>query len=308
MKMRTISKLLATSIFALTASASQAATWEIDKVTLSWDIDSINYLPGDAKAKPEYVAYKVSDDGSAVMWGYGVQKGSKTPDYKILNRSSSKSQSALELTNGNTKTFKAGPYAGEPVKTSTLTFYNNYLGDDFYYPEHLTMDVLFSVVSSDGMTGSIADSFDLYHQKARSKKEKEKGEYLWDIEPGGGVVYIDASNFDLTTGLGTSFQDGLEVSYYLVDKNGNILTPIEAGEDRFSKSGNFSYGSACGFSGFEACFVLGGKEKAGHGQTYEVNFVISSVTSTVPEPESYAMLLAGLGMVGMVARRRRNTI
>ncbi|MDR1854328.1 MAG: FxDxF family PEP-CTERM protein [Azoarcus sp.] len=28
----------------------------------------------------------------------------------------------------------------------------------------------------------------------------------------------------------------------------------------------------------------------------------------VPEPETYAMLLAGLGIVGMVARRRRNRV
>jgi hypothetical protein len=31
-------------------------------------------------------------------------------------------------------------------------------------------------------------------------------------------------------------------------------------------------------------------------------------TSPVPEPETYAMLLAGLGLMGFVARRRRNTL
>ena len=30
-----------------------------------------------------------------------------------------------------------------------------------------------------------------------------------------------------------------------------------------------------------------------------------SVTSAVPEPESYVMLLAGMGLIGAVARRRQ---
>ena len=31
------------------------------------------------------------------------------------------------------------------------------------------------------------------------------------------------------------------------------------------------------------------------------------ITVSVPEPETYAMLLAGLGMVGVIARRRRQS-
>ncbi|MDR3323237.1 MAG: PEP-CTERM sorting domain-containing protein [Zoogloeaceae bacterium] len=50
--------------------------------------------------------------------------------------------------------------------------------------------------------------------------------------------------------------------------------------------------------------------------TYKWNFegVIQSASITyaygapaVPEPETYAMLLAGLGLMGVIARRRRNT-
>jgi hypothetical protein len=35
------------------------------------------------------------------------------------------------------------------------------------------------------------------------------------------------------------------------------------------------------------------------------DYVVASVTP-VPEPESYAMLLAGLGLMGAVVRRRKN--
>jgi hypothetical protein len=33
--------------------------------------------------------------------------------------------------------------------------------------------------------------------------------------------------------------------------------------------------------------------------------VTESITAAVPEPETYAMMMAGLGMIGFMARRRR---
>jgi PEP-CTERM motif len=35
------------------------------------------------------------------------------------------------------------------------------------------------------------------------------------------------------------------------------------------------------------------------------NFVLAGAAAVVPEPQVYAMLLAGLGFVGFMARRRR---
>jgi hypothetical protein len=55
----------------------------------------------------------------------------------------------------------------------------------------------------------------------------------------------------------------------------------------------FSAGSCYGFTTPES------------GRT-DVMFNLS--ITAVPEPETYAMLLAGLGVLGVVARRRRNTI
>lgn len=39
---------------------------------------------------------------------------------------------------------------------------------------------------------------------------------------------------------------------------------------------------------------------------FEANFRLEGVMTTVPEASSYGMMLAGLGLVGMVATRRRN--
>jgi hypothetical protein len=47
---------------------------------------------------------------------------------------------------------------------------------------------------------------------------------------------------------------------------------------------------------------------AGAGGTMQGTYPISqSITAAVPEPETYAMMLAGLGLLGFVARRRRTS-
>ncbi|WP_295993978.1 PEP-CTERM sorting domain-containing protein [Rugamonas sp.] len=48
-------------------------------------------------------------------------------------------------------------------------------------------------------------------------------------------------------------------------------------------------------------FALNGGNPTG----LRVEFTSSSVMAAVPEPETYGMLLAGLGMMGVIARRRR---
>jgi hypothetical protein len=44
---------------------------------------------------------------------------------------------------------------------------------------------------------------------------------------------------------------------------------------------------------------------SGLAETHDVDNVVFHNVSAVPEPESYAMMLAGLGLMGFVARRRK---
>ena len=44
------------------------------------------------------------------------------------------------------------------------------------------------------------------------------------------------------------------------------------------------------------------------GSTGAIGAISPGVVAAVPEPESYAMLLAGLGVMGVIVRRRKNTV
>jgi hypothetical protein len=55
-------------------------------------------------------------------------------------------------------------------------------------------------------------------------------------------------------------------------------------------------------------FVLGYNDSAGSATLGDWDdFVVGVNVTAVPEPETYALMLAGLGVVGFVARRRRNS-
>lgn len=77
-----------------------------------------------------------------------------------------------------------------------------------------------------------------------------------------------------------------------------------------TSSGFSSFSSFAATTGFNAglntlSFVVTNlKQNGGNPTGLRAEFLASSVTA-VPEPETYAMLLAGLGLMGAVARRRK---
>jgi PEP-CTERM motif len=55
-------------------------------------------------------------------------------------------------------------------------------------------------------------------------------------------------------------------------------------------------------------FVLASSPPSATGVQYIVFYDSLAVTAAIPEPETYALMMVGLGLLGFVARRRKKLI
>ncbi|MCL2162475.1 MAG: PEPxxWA-CTERM sorting domain-containing protein [Betaproteobacteria bacterium] len=58
--------------------------------------------------------------------------------------------------------------------------------------------------------------------------------------------------------------------------------------------------------GYYSVFVMDNRNTAGGASITNTLFVVDRSPSVIPEPETYAMMLAGLGLIGAMVRRRRS--
>lgn len=107
---------------------------------------------------------------------------------------------------------------------------------------------------------------------------------------------VDFSGFDLasaTWGLGVDNGYSLYVNGQMIS-SGNA----EGYTYRWEYGGTFGNSLHSGIN-----FIAVALED--HGGLTAFDMQISAAVAPVPEPETYAMMLAGLGLLGMMARRRR---
>jgi hypothetical protein len=102
-----------------------------------------------------------------------------------------------------------------------------------------------------------------------------------------------ADSLSWTMGYG----DGGSIQALLFGSSGNLIDTI-----LFSGLGGYSNFNISGRGIFSGVTFTNNTD--GAGLRFQ-NFSYNSVTPPVPEPQTYAMLLVGLGIIGFMARRRK---
>jgi hypothetical protein len=137
---------------------------------------------------------------------------------------------------------------------------------------------------------------------------------IYDFIPGNGS-YVDLDGTSLSSGLLSHEVDLIGGTTYVLsfDLAGSQRGSAETVNVSFgSMAATYSFNSADPFSHFTLNFTPGsdGTYSFGYQNVGGDNFgaLLDNVSvSAVPEPETYAMLLAGLGFVGFIALRKRRS-
>ncbi|MFZ4479285.1 MAG: PEP-CTERM sorting domain-containing protein [Rhodoferax sp.] len=110
------------------------------------------------------------------------------------------------------------------------------------------------------------------------------------------TLYGPSATFNVLGGAvsGTLSTDGNIHWYYGFD--GDAIAPV-SGKPGMTPLSAFGTASVLTFTGTPTITSQSGSTQ---------NFTFNATVAAVPEPETYAMLLAGLGLLGAVARRKKN--
>ncbi|MCL2875394.1 MAG: THxN family PEP-CTERM protein [Betaproteobacteria bacterium] len=295
MKKGTIRKLLATSVLACIASGSQAADveWWSYQIDMKWtaaDFDT-------ATAGFEKSSYSSGLDSAMLSWG----AKSGINDFLVSYAGYSQARSSLYIAGDKErdKHFRDG-WNGYYDQTRTPTTYVNMFRhtnnaipattEDLRYAQ-LTMSVELKARDGNSYVTAANENvtFDMYFYETPNT--------------GGNNCPWGSCNDDLFV-FSTKHEDSSIVfdydnSIYSFDYFITGVTIELFNADTCSIVSKGALTGACyGFRTFE-----------GTQNTLQLGFSIASLGSPripVPEPETYAMLLAGLGVIGAIVRRRNN--
>ncbi|MDR3087994.1 MAG: THxN family PEP-CTERM protein [Azoarcus sp.] len=279
--MKKLHKLAAASAFAFAASASQAAVVE----NWAFSVD-LNWVPSatvfNQNATLQRGETKVTD--TVISWGskakFNYKGKTTTPDYKILDADAAYARSGLEIS----KSHVTGSVAtnGGSIDANMFTHYNNAIAATFDDLRRTQMAVSVDLwIPGTGLYAeTLTKKFDVYFKETPNNS----GACAWGACEDDIFAIISKADFSSTFTYG-----GVDYTFNYFDTNSSLKLL----SDGTCRQVGITTGSCYGFVTKE------------NGVT-DVNFSFS--VTAVPEPETYAMLLAGLGIVGFVARRRRSVV
>jgi hypothetical protein len=268
----TVRKLVAATGLAFAASFAQAAP----QPTFDFSVD-VKWV--DAKFSNESQGFGgITNGDHVVQWG---APSSYIVDYHNVNADPYYARSALEISNS--------PVGGSlytnssSVNVNMFTHYNSTMSSNYKSLESATLEVSVKLIYQDG---TVAKDFGA---------QKFYVHFLETPNIGGNCAWgaCDSDIFAVTTDMDFKstfyLADGYEYTLNYFEPS-NVINPLSQ--------------IACREAGIPSvvpnCYGFMTTEK---GIT-TAQFALS--VTAVPEPETYAMLLAGLGIIGVVARRRRN--
>jgi len=281
MKKRTIAKVLATSVLALAASASQAEVvnaW-IYTLNLEWIPDSAQFSQGQNVAG---YPGSTTADKEVLSWG------AKGANYKNAPNNGY-NRSALEIT---VPTATSWVYTnGNAVSANMFTHYNAPIYEVYPSLEYAQLAVTIELaLPGSNTTYSFGQKvFDVYFKETLNDGKQ----CAWGLCDDDIFAIIVSSPTDPTLDRFTEsfIHDGYEYTFNYFDTFAT-LQPLST--------------AVCAEVGIlnNACYGFTTPEDA----KTAVHFSFSMTATPIPEPETYAMMLAGLGIVGAIARRRRNAV
>ena len=282
MNQKTIGKLLAASALALAVSGAQAAlieTWDYT-LTLEWVTSATVFAPGNIVPGVNMAKYPggTTNEKDLISWG-----NRDAVEYWKIN-SPGDNRSALEI--GPSLVTGTINLNSGSVAANMFTHYNSPVYEVYPTLQQAQLAVTIDLALPNSATVfKLTETFQVYFvETPNTGLQCEWG--LCDND-----IFAILAVSPTLDNFSRSFNvDGIEYtfSYFETTPNLNPLSVAACNEAKVP--------------GGLACYGFTTPESA----STQVHFAFS--ITAVPEPETYAMLLAGLGMVGIVARRRRNTI